>query len=278
VPTFASCMTAVSDSNTSGEIVVSWGTTAGPGSYELREINGSIQLRVGRDDHEAINAGMSRLVQELHVEHRSGAARLPRGTNWIHNASAALWPMRGHQVSTAHYTSSLRSWPEFRKFVSDLAVFGTNQIEVAHIVNLCDATKNCVLPEAALVNFSQALIEANLNVSMWFPLSLCNLSNAESVFGKMPRLDSILHEGGWSTQSGWDTAAACAEKLRRHHPSAGVYAAAAAHSDALLTTFFEDMARPELTFVSGLATHMAPVSQRVQMHSTGLRLFPVDPS
>jgi hypothetical protein len=74
----------------------------------------------------------------------------------VHNASAALWPMRGHQVSTAHHPSSLRTWPEFRAFVSDLAVFGTNQIEVAHLVHLGDAAKDCTLPEAALVHFRAA--------------------------------------------------------------------------------------------------------------------------
>ena len=87
--------------------------------------------------------------------------------------------MRGHQVSTAHHASSLKTWAEFRKYVSDLAVFGTTQIEVAHIVPLCDDTvsdgtngstqtkPSCALPEGALVNFSQALHDAHLNALFW---------------------------------------------------------------------------------------------------------------
>ena len=93
---------------------------------------------------------------------------------------------------------------------------------------------------------------------MWFPFSLCTLSNVEEVFARMPRLDGLLHESGWATPAGWATAAACAQKLRRHHPAASVWAAAAAHNDSLLSAFFHAFAtQPELAFVSGLATHMA---------------------
>ena len=266
VPSFASPSAEEDVSSGAGQIAIAWGETAGPGSFVLSERSGSVLLVVRRDDATGIEAGISRLVRELHVEHSSGTARLPRQAVWVHNASAALWPMRGHQVSTAHYPSSLKTWADFRTFVSDLAVFGTNQIEVAHIVSLCDdaeaaAGTNCLLPEAALVNFSRAVDDAHLNVSMWFPLSLCSMSNAEEVFAKMPRLTSLLHEGGWGTQTNWDAAAACAQKLRRHHPAATVWAAAAAHNDSLLTAFFEAFeAHRELDFVSGLATHMAPTT------------------
>ena len=243
-------------------VVVAWGQTVDStaGSYILAETNGRVSLVVQEGDEQALLAGVSRLVRELRLERRSATAQIPRAMRWVHNASEELWPMRGQQVSTAHYTSSLKTWSAFHQYASELAVFGTNQIEVAHINNICDENKHCVLPEQALVNFSTTLQEVGgLAVSMWFPLSLCNLSNVEEVFMKMPLLTSLLHESGWDKQSGWQTAASCARTLRKYHSNATIWAAAAAHNSSLLAQFFSELSRPELAFVSGLATHMAPV-------------------
>ena len=237
-------------------IKVEWGPTAGTGSYVLREAGGTAVLTVRKSDEAALLSGIGRLVRELRVEHRAAKARLPRHAEWEHNASAALWPMRGHQISTAHYPSSLKTWPEFSAFVRSLAIFGTTQIEVAHIVS-AESGSSLVLPEAALTNFSASLDSLGMNVSMWFPASLCNASNLQLVFEKMPRLDSLLHESGW--QKDWRTAKACAATLRRHHPAAAIYAAPAAENASVLADFFRLMRQPELSFVSGLATHMAPV-------------------
>eukprot|EP01051_Picozoa_sp_SAG22_P013676 SAG22_NODE_1558_length_4129_cov_2.138213_1_plen_259_part_00 len=142
-------------------IRVEWGVTASPGSYVLHEHAGTVLLTVRENDSEGLLAGIGRLARELRVEHRSSRAHLPKHGRWEHDASTALWPMRGHQVSTAHYPSSLKTWPEFSRFVSDLAVFGTTQIEVAHIV----PTISTKLPLSALVNMSAALDTLGLNFS-----------------------------------------------------------------------------------------------------------------
>ena len=131
VGTFAS---NAPDPTVTRTVRVEWGSTASPGSYVLHERTGTALLTVRRDDQAGLLSGIGRLLRELRVEHCSATARLPKHGLWEHNASTALWPMRGHQVSTAHHPSSLKTWPEFSRFVSDLAVFGTTQIEVAHIV------------------------------------------------------------------------------------------------------------------------------------------------
>ena len=252
VATFASSSAMLLESPTTAVIRVEWGSTASPGSYILYERGTTAILTVRKGDDAGLLSGVGRLVRELRVRHGSATAWLPGYTKWVHNASGALWPMRGHQVSTAHYPSSLKTWAAFSRFVSDLAVFGTTQIEVAHIVSSANE-----LPMNALVNMSFSVKTLGLNFSAW-GLD-CNASNLDETLSKIPRLDSVLFESGWDRKEDRLERAKCAEILRRHHPKAAVWAAAAAHNASVLAEFFQLMEQPELSFVSGLATHMSPV-------------------
>ena len=224
------------------EVRVEWGATASPGSFSLAHSELTLTLTVRRGDVKGLLAGVGRVVRELRVNRTRRTAHLPM-LHCEHNASAALWPLRGHQVSTAHHSSSFKTWQELRAYIADLAVFGTNQIELAHT----DGS------EAALVNFSRAVGEAGLNVSLWNP---CGMPGVETTFAAMPRVDSLLHEGGWTRPGESESLATCARLLRRHHPHASVWAAAAAHNVTDLAEFFATA--PRLGFVTGLATHMAP--------------------
>ena len=140
------------------EVRVEWGATTAAGSFVLAADGAAAVLTARRGDEQALLGGIGRLCRELRVDRRSGTARLPRQLHCESGgALAALWPLRGHQVSTAHYPSSLRTWPAFREYVADLAVFGTNQIELAHTGG----------SQAALVNFSAAVdAVGGVNVSL----------------------------------------------------------------------------------------------------------------
>eukprot|EP01052_Picozoa_sp_SAG31_P013614 SAG31_NODE_822_length_11777_cov_11.328738_6_plen_1264_part_00 len=234
-------------------IRVKWGSTASPGSYILSERGATAILTVRQNDHVGLLSGIGRLLREVRVRRSSATAWLPRLVEWVHNASAALWPMRGHQVSTAHYPSSLKTWAAFSRYASELAVFGTTQIEVAHIGSPAPNE----LPMDALVNMSLALNALALNFSAW-GLN-CNATNIEEALSKIPRIDSLLFESGWDKDRDRLERAKCAKTLRQYHPTAAIWAAAAAHNASLLAEFFQLLEQPELSFVSGLATHMAPV-------------------
>lgn len=251
VQTFASSTAMLRDVPTT-TIRVEWGSTASPGSYILCEHGATALLTVGKDDDVGLLSGIGRLVRELRIQHRSATAWLPSFRKWEHNASGALWPMRGHQVSTSHHPSSLKTWSAFSRFASDLAVFGTTQIEVAHIVSSAPNE----LPMDALVNMSLALKTLQLNFSAW-GLD-CNATNLNETLSKMPRIDSLLFESGWDQKEQQLERAKCAHSLHQHHPTAAVWAAAAAHNASVLAEFFQLMEQPELSFVAGLATHMAP--------------------
>ena len=78
-------------------------------------------------------AGVGRLLREFRVNRGEQTASLPSDWCFSHSDAQQLWPMRGHQLSSAHHTSVLKTWDEFETFTADLAVFGTTQFELAHI-------------------------------------------------------------------------------------------------------------------------------------------------
>jgi hypothetical protein len=131
---------------------VEWGATttttlSSPGSFVLTSNGSTTLLSVQKGDEAGVLNGVGRLLRELRVERSTGTARLPLYFTYQHDATKALWPLRGHQISTAHHTSSFQTWRALHQYVTDLAVFGTNQIELAHTSGL----------EAALVNFSRTV-------------------------------------------------------------------------------------------------------------------------
>ena len=261
VPGFAMALVAQSNQQ-QPHVRVQSGATAGPGSYVLSEQNGTAALLVVRaGDDEAVLAGIARLIRELRVNHSTGTAHLPTGLRVEHNASAALWPLRGHQLTTAHHPSVFRTWKEFRTYVHDLAVFGTNQIELAHITLDCDSrnTTDCALPTAALVNFTQNLQELRVNASFWWPLNLCAMRNQPAVFEQLPWIQSLLIEGGVTrTNASRALTASCAAMLRKHQPSSKLWVAATASNASELEDAFSVLRT--LEYVDGLAANpMAPV-------------------
>ena len=256
-------------------VEVAWGETAGPGSYELSEVNGTALLTVARSDEPGLYAGVGRLLRELRVEHRSSRAYLPQSLRVVYDASTALWPMRGHQLTTAHYDSVFKTWPEFQTYVTELAHFGTTQIELAHINLDCDPANktDCKLPTQALANFSANLQSLRgVNTSYWWPINLCALPNVDEAFAAIPSVQSLLIEGGLTNATA-ALGATCAEQLRRHHPLAELWVAVTAANFTELTTAFA--AVNELEYVDGLcANPMAPVPLQ-QYVDAAPRRFPV---
>ena len=59
--------------------------------------------------------------------------------------AAARWPLRGHQLSAAHHPAMFRTWDELGQFARELAAFGTNQLELAHLDSLDPGTASSLL-------------------------------------------------------------------------------------------------------------------------------------
>jgi hypothetical protein len=122
-----------------------------------------IEIKIAAPDEDGFQLGIGRLARELRVG--PGWVHLPRALR-IEEDGAALWPLRGHQYTAAHNPSMFRTWDEFDKFTADNAVFGTNQIELAHF----DAGNQIVVRD--LLNYSTHLHQGGMNVSFWWSLDI----------------------------------------------------------------------------------------------------------
>lgn len=146
---------------TTATVGVEWGVPAATatGSYRLVSDGVEAVLTVRDGDEQGLLNGLGRLLRELRIDRRTATARLPRRLRCEHNEAEALWLLRGHQVSTAHYPSSLKTWPAFREYVADLAVFGTNQIELAHtagqLPNPCSRSNAPTQPNSTSIPYIQ---------------------------------------------------------------------------------------------------------------------------
>eukprot|EP01052_Picozoa_sp_SAG31_P003144 SAG31_NODE_118_length_24006_cov_8.219266_4_plen_620_part_00 len=128
----------------------------------------------------------------------------------------------------------------FEQFIKGLLVFGTNQIEFAHI----DYERG---DQHKLVEWSSILDQYDLRVSLFNPPFSTDAEKAATLalFTNMTRIDSLFKEGG-----GVDSLpqlSSQATELRRHHPNASIWLSPCGDDepslDALMAALDTDAAR-----------------------------------
>src|SRR5262249_9001310 len=110
-----------------------------PSSQPAREAKEGFQIRTADGDRGApvvliigndargVLFGVGRFLRELRM--RPGRVALPEALNL---ASAPRYPLRGHQLGYRPKTNSYDGWDlaQWERYIRDLAVFGTNAIEL----------------------------------------------------------------------------------------------------------------------------------------------------
>jgi len=88
---------------------------------------GSSWVRITGNDARGVLFGIGRLLRELRME--KGSVTIADG--WK-ETSAPRYPLRGHQLGYRPKTNSYDGWsvPVWEQYIRDLAVFGTNAIEL----------------------------------------------------------------------------------------------------------------------------------------------------
>ena len=175
---------------------------------------------------DGLKAVLRRIHRELRVYAKEGVVRIPRTI--ASTVPKARWSIRGHQIASSHHPSMFRTWPELKQFVTDLSIFGTNQIELAH-VPLDPATGK--LPVEDLLRLSELVHQVDgLNFSIWWSTEAIkgNLGALPGLFEKSPQLDSLFFPGGDGGTLEWPVIAKAATLLRqaKGHQDAGVWVSA----------------------------------------------------
>ena len=170
---------------------------------------------------------LQRLHRDIRISNRASTGTL------YHMAGPQVkpvprWRVRGHQVASSHHPAMFRSWDQLKTFVADLSVFGTNQIELAHV---SPEPKTGKLPVQDLVGISNLVQQVGgVNFSVWWSTDLIkgNMDDLSALFLAMPKLDSLFFPGGDGGSLEWPVIAEASKLLRdcKTHSSAGVWVSA----------------------------------------------------
>lgn len=207
-------------------------------------------------DERGVLFGVGRLLRTLEL--RPGRAVLPAP---LAVSETPVVDVRGHQLGYRPKTNSYDGWdvPQWRQYIRDLAVFGTNAIELIPPVS-DDAADSPHFPRPQIemmVEMSRLADELGLDVWIWYPALEKDYTTApqvtravaewEDVFRQLPRVDAVFVPGGdpGHTEPSvmFDLLAQQTPALRRHHPQATMWMSPQGFTSEWMETFYDLMAR-----------------------------------
>jgi hypothetical protein len=155
--------------------------------------------------------------------------------------SAPKYSLRGHQLGYRPKTNSYDAWDlaQWDRYIRDLAVFGTNAIELIppRSDDDADSPHFPLPPLEMMVGMSRICAEYGLDVWIWYPAMDRNYTDSATVqfalkewgevFAKLPRIDAVFVPGGDPGHTRPSVLFALLEKqaanLRRFHPKAQIW-------------------------------------------------------
>jgi hypothetical protein len=206
---------------------------------------------VAGNDPRGVRIGVGRLLRELRMTR--GRVLLPAG---FRVATAPRLPIRGHQLGYRPKTNSYDGWDldQWERYIRDLAVFGTNAIELIPPRSDDDADSPHFPrpPLEMMAGMSRLADEYGLDVSIWYPAlekdytDPATVSAAvrewDEVFRSLPRIDAVFVPGGDPGRTRPRVLMELLEKqsttLRRHHPGAKMWVSPQSFDREGLAEFF----------------------------------------
>ena len=188
------------------------------------------------NDSRGVLFGVGQLLRKLRFS--PGHVSLPAAVNLT---TAPKYPLRGHQLGYRPKTNSYDAWdlPQWDRYVRDLAIFGTNAIELIPPRSDDDANSpHFPLPPLEMMaGMSQICADYGLDVWIWYPAMDRDYSDPKTVefalkewaevFKKLPRIDAIFVPGGDPGHTRPKFLMALLEKqtenLHRYHPKAQMW-------------------------------------------------------
>ncbi|HEX4228640.1 MAG TPA: hypothetical protein VHZ07_08210 [Bryobacteraceae bacterium] len=171
--------------------------------FHLRVDRGRVEIQ--GDDARGTLYGVGRFLRELRWS--KGSAEIPDG---LDIKSSPKYALRGHQIGYRPKVNTYDAWtPEvFEQYVRDLAVFGTNAIEL--IPPRSDdrsQSPQFLLPQMEMmVQMSRIISEYGLQVWIWYPALDKDYTDPRTVdfalkewgdvFRRLPHIDAVFVPGG----------------------------------------------------------------------------------
>ena len=230
--------------------------------YTIKTSNNAVNIT--GNDARGVLFGVGHLLRTLRLEKRK--VTLPAALNLT---TAPKYPLRGHQLGFRPKTNSYDGWTlqMWEQYIRDLAVFGTNAIELIPPRSDDEAdSPHFPLPQMdTMIGMSRICDEYGLDVWIWYPALDKDYSDSKTVefalkewgevFKKLPRVDAVLVPGGDPGHTQPKYLMALLEKqtanLRRYHPKATMWVAPQSFSQEWLDEFLS-IVKTEPAWLAGI--------------------------
>ena len=245
----------------------SGGQPTGPEGFRLQTLNrpaGTVVTVCGADER-GVLFGVGELLRKLRMAKERVA--LP---NSLDITSAPKYKLRGHQLGYRPKTNAYDAWsvPMWDQYIRDLAVFGTNAIELIppRSDDAPDSPHFPLPPMRMMVEMSRIADEYGLDVWIWYPAMGRDYSDPKTVefaindwgevFKALPRIDAVFVPGGDPGHTRPKFMLALLEKqadnLRRYHPRAQMWASPQSFNEAWMEEFLDIIDREQPRWLAGV--------------------------
>ena len=216
--------------------------------YQIKTAGSAISI--SGNDARGVLFGVGHLLRTLRMTKRK--ITLPDQFNIT---TAPKYARRGHQLGYRPKTNSYDAWtlPMWEQYIRDLAVFGTNAIElIPPRSDDAASSPHFPLPQIEMmIGMSRLCYEYGLDVWIWYPALDQDYSDPKTVefalnewgevFKKLPRIDAILVPGGDPGHTQPKYLMPLLEKqtanLHRYHPKATMWVAPQGFSQEWMDEF-----------------------------------------
>jgi len=217
------------------------------------------------NDARGVLFGVGRLLRALHMTR----ARLTVDDD-LNVVSAPRYALRGHQLGYRPKTNSYDGWTLaiWEQYIRDLAVFGTNAVELIppRSDDDADSPHFPLPPMEMMVGMSRLLDDYGLDVWIWYPAMDRDYSDPKTVafalkewgevFKKLPRIDAVFVPGGdpghTEPKHLMALLARQAENLHRYHPRAQMWVSPQGFNREWLEEFYEILRKDQPAWLKGL--------------------------
>ena len=239
-------------------------SAAGAGREGYRISIAGKTVSITGNDARGVLFGVGYLLRTLHLAKHYIAV-----PSSLSVSTVPKYPLRGHQLGYRPKTNSYDGWtlPMWEQYIRDLAVFGTNAIELIppRSDDAADSP-HFPLPQIdTMIGMSRICDEYGLDVWIWYPAMDENYADLKTVefalnewgevFKKLPRVDAVFVAGGDPGHTQPRYLMNLLEKqtanLHRYHAKATMWVAPQSFTEEWMNEFLE-IVRTEPKWLSGI--------------------------
>lgn len=239
-----------------GPAAAAIGGRAAPGREGYHLVTSAAGVTIAGADERGVLFGVGRLLRSLDL--RRGRATVAAT---LALTETPVVDVRGHQLGYRPKTNSYDGWdvPQWRQYIRDLAVFGTNAIELIPPVS-DDAADSPHFPRPQMemmVEMSRLADELGLDVWVWYPALEKDYTTEPQiaravaewtdVLAKLPRVDAVFVPGGdpGHTEPGvmFNLLERQTAALTQRHPGATMWMSPQGFTSDWMETFYGLMAK-----------------------------------